>query len=100
MGHKRIFTKVMSILLTMVMVLSMIPSLAITAKAEGSALTLYFKLPNGTTAGDWVVNYWNADAAEITESGDVASVGGTWGDQNKPTLLEGAEEGCRCGLQV
>lgn len=94
MGHKRIFTKVMSILLTMVMVLSMIPSLAITAKAEGSetqsSVNVYFELPEGTTAADWVVNAWSG--VVVTGDSENAFRPTSWGEgATLPALLETEE---------
>lgn len=93
MGHKKIFTKVMSVVLTMVMIITMIPSMAMTAKAEGKALTLYFKLPTGTVAGDWAINYWQTGAATVTDSGDEVRIGGTWNNQMKPALKAAEEDG-------
>lgn len=58
MGNKKILTKTVSFILALVMIVSMVPELAMSTKAAGNAVTLYFEPPDGTTVSDWGVNAW------------------------------------------
>ncbi|MDD6069978.1 MAG: hypothetical protein PUC12_04085, partial [Clostridiales bacterium] len=98
MGHKKIFTKVMSVVLTMVMIITMIPSMAMTTKATeteaSSGVKVYFKLLDGDEATDWAVNAWGTG---VTVEGDSANAFHpvSWGGDNTiPALLtEGVPNG-------
>lgn len=70
MGNKKILTKTVSFILALVMIVSMVPELAMSTKAAGNAVTLYFKLPDGTTVSDWGVNAWAADGTLTVEAND------------------------------
>lgn len=89
--RKTIVKRVLSFVLAFAMVLTMgaFSQLGgVVAKAEESAIRLYFELPEGTSAGDWAVNAWS----NVTITGGAeARIGGTWGDQYKPTLLDNSE---------
>ena len=89
MGHKKIFTKVMSVVLTMVMILTMIPSMAMTAKAEGVMnLTLHFQ-----NAWEWempTMQYWGG-TAEVTGDGELVDIPG-WGGAQGTKLIQEDEE--------
>lgn len=98
MGHKKILTKAMSFLLSMVMILTMIPPMAMTAKAtEGDtpSVKVYFKLPDGDAVTDWAVNAWETPGVTVTGDEEHAFRPVNWGTGAKyPTLLtEGAPEG-------
>lgn len=58
-------------------------------KAAGNAVTLYFKLPDGTTVSDWGVNAWAADGTLTVEANDEETMRPTsWGTGAQyPTLL-------------
>lgn len=58
--------------------------------AAGGEVKLYFELPEGTNAGDWAANAWNLDAVTVTGGEDVR-IGGTWGNQYKPSLQSDKE---------
>lgn len=63
---------------------------AIVAEAEDKEITLYFKLPAGTSAGDWGFNCWQDSAISVTDggAGEGKPVNGTWGAGNiRPSLL-------------
>lgn len=110
-NSRKTFSKALSMILALAMVLTLIPSnLSMMAKAEEvqstdavvpaeggteSGVKLYFKLPADTTASDWAVNAW--DAKDVTVTGDTehAFRPTTWGEGDKyPTLLtEGAPDG-------
>lgn len=89
MGHKKIFTKVMSVVLTMVMILTMIPSMAMTAKAEGVMnLTLHFQ-----NAWGWempTMQYWGG-TAEVTGDGELVDIPGWEGAQGTKLIQEDEE---------
>ena len=96
MGHKKIFTKVMSVVLTMVMILTMIPSMAMTAKATEtdppSGVKVYFKIPDGTAATDWGVNAWGTGVTVEGDSENAFKPAG-WGNTIQALLTEDALEG-------
>lgn len=80
--------KLLSLFLAMAMVITMfqLPGTA-TAYAAGTAVKLYFELPDGTDASDWCVNVWSK--ATVTEGDtDHAFRPSTWGNgSGLPTLL-------------
>ncbi len=89
--RKTMVKRVLSFVLAFAMVLTMgaFSQLGgIVAKAEENAIRLYFELPEGTSAGDWAVNAWSS----VTVTGGTdARIGGTWGDQYKPTLIDNSD---------
>lgn len=91
MGNRKIFTKAASFILALVMIVSMVPELAMsTAKAAGNAVTLYFKLPDGTTVSDWGVNAWasSGNLEKVEANNDVKMRPTSWGQGDQyPTLL-------------
>lgn len=91
---KQSVKKVLSFMLAVAMVITSftLPSMTVKAEEAGKELTLYLKLPDGSTADDWVFNYWQTESAELIEKGDDQAVGGTWGaDKKFPKLLAGDE---------
>ena len=58
------------------------------AATKSNIVRLYLKLPTGTSAGDWAANCWGDNTVSVTGGTDVR-IGGTWGDQQKPSLLAG-----------
>ncbi len=91
---KQSVKKVLSFMLAVAMVITSftLPSMTVKAEEAGKKLTLYLKLPDGSTADDWVFNYWQTDSAELIAKGDDQAIGGTWGAKNiKPKLLAGDE---------
>lgn len=89
---KQSVKKVLSFMLAVAMVITSftLPSMTVKAEEAGKELTLYLKLPAGSTADDWVFNYWQTDSAELIAKGDDQPVGGTWrADNIHPKLLAG-----------
>lgn len=62
---------------------------AYAATKSNTVRRLYLKLPTGTSAGDWAANCWGDSTASVSGATNVR-IGGTWGDQQKPSLLAGA----------
>lgn len=90
MGKRKILTKAASFILALVMIVSMVPELAMNTKASGNAVTLYFKLPDGTTVGDWGVNAWASSGSfeKVEANNEVKMRPSSWGDGDQyPTLL-------------
>ena len=57
---------------------------AATVKAADPTLTLYVKIPDGSTASEYGVNVWGGATAYNT-SGDTVTC---WGNQEKPTCMD------------
>lgn len=101
---KKQVNKFLSFFMAVAMVLTSMTITPLTANAEegagtvsgnvsgndvsGNDISLYFKLPAETTLADWGFNCWG-DGITVKDAGEEAVVGGTWGAQNKPTLLDG-----------
>lgn len=60
---------------------------AIVAKAEDKEITLYFKLPDGTSAGDWGFNCWSGVSVAANGAGEEKEIKTWGGNQTKPQLL-------------
>ncbi len=96
---KKQVNKFLSFFMAMAMVLTSMTITPLTANAEegagtvsgndvsGNDISLYFKLPADTTLADWGFNCWGD--VTVKDAGEEGVVGGTWGAQNKPTLLDG-----------
>lgn len=92
MGERKrepIRKRLLSLLMAFAMVLTSLAVTPVPAKADTS-VKLYFELPEGTTAGDWAVNFWGG--ATVT-GGNNVRIGGTWGDQYKPSLVAADQKG-------
>lgn len=86
MKRRRLLKKVMSLMLILVMVVSMIPSLAMAAEADTGSIKVYFKLPADASVSDWGINAWGTD---VTVAGnDEVKVSPTaWEGEEFPSLL-------------
>lgn len=58
--------------------------------AAPESVKIYFELPSDTTADDWAVNAWGSGSINVS-GGENVRIGGTWGDQEKPSLLSDKE---------
>lgn len=89
--RKSIGKRLLSLLMALAMVITMVqlPGAEKVQAADGQ-VKLYFELPAGTNAGDWAVNVWGKgnETVAVTGGTDVR-IGGTWKEQNKPSLIDG-----------
>ena len=92
---KQSVKKVLSFMLAVAMVITSftLPSMTVKAEEAGKKLTLYLKLPDGSTADDWVFNYWDTANAELIEKGEEQAIGGTCGADNKKPKLVAGDDG-------
>lgn len=91
---KGIGKKLLSLFMALVLALTTLAVMPVEASAavkEGtSEVTLYFKLPAGTSAGDWGFNCWTNISVTADGAGEKKAVNGTWGANNmQPSLLSG-----------
>lgn len=86
MGKHTFLKRALSIVLTLVMAVSMLPSAYVKAAEEAAGVTVYFELPEGTTAADWGVNVWSD--VVVTGNKETTVRPAEWGEGDGfPTLL-------------
>lgn len=67
-------SRLISLVLALAVAVTMLPTGLITARTktakaeENDGLKVYFRLPEGTTAADWGVNYWSGTVEDNSES--------------------------------